>query len=147
MTKISPWAVGAATLLALTAQAGEIETSDWPREFISQEMTTVPVFMDIPLWVRIRDIDKLVIRLIPRSTYEYEGCADVVFETPRNLNVSVRFIPTGAVRGKYSCWLSSSFAEAPEPALNVCVKLETEELPPPMTNVRVGVVTFQVSLR
>ncbi len=144
---MTPWVVVTVAVLAVSTQAGEIAVSPWPGGCVPQEVTTIPVLMDIPWWVRIENLDELVIHLVAQSAYEYEGCLDVVFEASGNLDISARFIPNGAVAGRYSCWLSSSVLRTGENVLNVCVNLEVPKLPTPMTNVQVGVVVFRIAPR
>ena len=57
------FAVAAVALLAVAAQAGEIKYHEWPCAPIPQEITTIPVVMDVGYWVRIKDQDKLKITL------------------------------------------------------------------------------------
>jgi len=144
--RTSPIVIGAVALLTVVAQAGDIETLKWPRSPIPLELTTIPVLMDIQPWVRIKDLDKLVIRLMRRTTDTYEGCVDVVCEARASVDINAEFLSNGLVPGEYSCSLSSSRLDVPGGTLNVCVKLRTEATPPP-ANVQVGVVIFRITPR
>lgn len=145
--KTSLGVLAAVALWATAAPAGEIALFHWPDSLPPQEVAAVPVVLDLPWWVGIVDLDKPAIRLTQRSAYEYEDCLDLVIETPRNLSVSARITPTGAVPGTYSCWLSSPFINAPQSILSICVKLETQAVLPPMNDVHVGTVTLTITPR
>ncbi len=142
--RMNPLTIGAVALLAVAAQAGEINTPHWLRSSCPLELTTIPVWMEVQPWVWVKDVDKLVIYLTRRSACTYEGCTDIVFEARASVNISAVFIPNGVVKGKYSCSLSSPFLDPPGGMLGVCVKLETQESPPP-TSVRVGTVVFRIT--
>ncbi|MEN6429014.1 MAG: hypothetical protein ABFE13_27005 [Phycisphaerales bacterium] len=146
MVRTNPLIIGAVALLAVAAQAGEIKTHTWISSPVPQELATIPVWMEIQPWVRIKDLDKLVIRLIRQSTTTYEGCIDLVCEARANVNISAEFMSNGLIPGEYSCRLSSPYLDAPGGTLSVCVKLKTQALPPP-TNVRVGTVIFRITPR
>ena len=45
------FAVAAVALLAVVAQAGEIKYHEWPCDPCPQEVTTVPVWLELPRWV------------------------------------------------------------------------------------------------
>jgi hypothetical protein len=131
----------------LAAQAGEMVIPRWPGDVVPQEVTSVPVMVEGPWWVWVKDLDELVIRLLRQSAHEYEGCIGLVIETHGSWNVDAEFIPTGAVPGDYSCWLTSSVLRAPESLLGVCVTLKTQTLPPAAKDVRVGTVKLKFSPR
>jgi hypothetical protein len=142
------WVIAAVAVCAATTQAGEIGTFFWPSGFIPQEVADIPVVMDSPWWASILDPDDLVIRLLPLSAYEYEGCTDIVFGAHGDLNISAEFIPTGAVAGTFSVGLSAPILRADEDTLRICVKLKMEApLPPAETDVRVGTVRLRISPR
>ncbi len=141
----NPLAIGAVALLAVAAHAGEIKSPQWPCTLTPQELTTIPVWLDFQPWVWVKDVDKLVICLIRRSAYTYEGCVDVSFEAQASVNIKAEFIPNGVVPGKYTCWQDSSVLDPPGGTLKICVRLETEPSPPPPTNVQVGTVIFRIS--
>ena len=145
--KRSLCALAAVALWAVAAPGGEIAVSHWPASLPPQEVADIPVHLDLPWWVWIKDLDKLALRLTQRSAREYEGCLDIVLETQRNLNVAAKITPTGAVNGTYFCSLSSAFIEAPQTLLSICVKLETETTLPPANDVHVGTVTLTFTPR
>ncbi|MGE5295308.1 MAG: hypothetical protein ACM3VT_10820, partial [Solirubrobacterales bacterium] len=61
MKKKELFAVAVVALMAVVAQAGEIKFHEWPCAPVPQEITTIPVVMDIGFWIRIKDQDKLQI--------------------------------------------------------------------------------------
>jgi hypothetical protein len=122
------FAVAAVALLAMTAQAGEIKIHEWPCKFIPQEVTTIPVVMDVGYWIKIKDQDKLKIKLNQKSIHEYEGCTDIKIETNVNIEVSVSVSATGAVPGKYSASINDANVDAPGGTRTVCVTLKEADL-------------------
>ena len=82
------FAVAAVALLAVAAQAGEIKYHEWPCAPIPQEITTIPVVMDVGYWVRIKDQDKLKIKLKQDAIHDYSGCTTANVETNTCLTFS-----------------------------------------------------------
>jgi hypothetical protein len=147
MVKKSLFAVAAVALLAVAAQAGEIKIHDWPCEFIAQEVTTIPVVMDVGYWIKIKDQDKLKIKLAQKDIYMYEGCTDMKVECNLNITLSCSISATGAVPGKYSCSLNPADVDSPGGTVSVCAKLKDADLsktPGGSKNVHVATVTIKV---
>lgn len=144
--RMNPLTIGAVALLAVVAQAGEIDTREWLCSPTPQELVTIPVLMEVQPWVRIKDLDKLAICLIRQSIHTYEGCIDIECEARANVNISAQFVSNGLIPGEYSCWLSSSQLDVPGGTLTVCARLKTKALPPP-PHVRVGTVVFRITPR
>jgi len=147
MVKKSLFAVAAVALLAVAAQAGEIKLYDWPCEFIAQEVTTIPVVMDVGYWIKIKDQDKLKIKLQQKSIHEYEGCTDMKVECNLNISLSCSISATGAVPGKYSCSVSPSNVDSPGGTVSVCATLKEADLsktPGGSKNVHVATITIRV---
>ena len=63
MLKKSLFAVALVALLAATVPAGEIKIHDWPTTFVPQELTDIPVVMDVGYWVFIDKQGDLKIKL------------------------------------------------------------------------------------
>ena len=148
--KRSFFLVAAVALLATTAQAGEIKIHDWPCEFIFQELSTIPVVMDVGYWVRIKDQSKLKIKLQQKSIHEYEGCTDMKVECNLNVSLSCSISATGAVPGKYSASLNPADIDTPGGTVTVCAKLKNADLsktPGGSKNVHVATVTIRVKPR
>jgi len=146
VVRTNPLTVGAVALLAVAAQAGEIKTHKWLSSLTPQQLTTIPVWMEVQPWVRIKDLDKLVIRLVRRTADTYEGCIDIVCEARADVSIEAEFVSNGLVPGEYSCWLSSPFLVVPGGTLKVCARLKTQAVPPP-TSVPVGSVVFRITPR
>jgi hypothetical protein len=128
MVKKSLFAIAAVALLAVAAQAGEIKIHDWPCAFIPQEITTIPVTMDVGYWIKIKDQNKLKIKLQQKSIHEYEGCTDIKVETNVNITLSCSISATGAVPGKWSCSVSPADINAPGGTASVCAKVKDADL-------------------
>ncbi len=148
--KRSFFLVAAVALLATTAQAGEIKIHDWPCEFIFQELSTIPVVMDVGYWVRIKDQNKLKIKLQQKDIHTYEGCTDMKVECNLNITLSCSISATGAVPGNYSCNLDPADVDTPGGTVTVCAKLRNADLsktPGGSKNVHVATVTIKVMPR
>jgi hypothetical protein len=117
-------------LLAVGVQAGEIKTHDWPCSFVSLEITSIPVVMDIGYYVRIKDQDKLKIKLVQDELdiHKFKGCVDMVVESNFNLCLSASISKTGAIDGDYSVSLDPSTANAGSTTVKVCATLTKANL-------------------
>jgi len=75
-------ALAVVALLGVSAQAGEIKLHEWPCSFVSVEITSIPVVMDVGYWVKIKDQDKLRIKLVQSETdiHAFSGCTNMVVE-------------------------------------------------------------------
>jgi len=151
MKRVS-FAVVAAVLFAASAPAGEIKFHEWPMAPIPQEVTTIPVTMDIGYWVRIKDQDKLKIVLSQDSIHSYSGCTSMVVETNSSLTFSTTIAKVTKdgnviVPGDYSTSVSPANIDAPGGTLSVCAKLQNADLskvPGGSKNVHVANVTVKV---
>jgi len=143
-------AVAAVALLAATAGAGEIKIHEWPCQFIPQEVTTIPVVMDVGYWIKVKDQDKLKIKMQQRTIHSYEGCCDVVLETNVNITVSASITSTGAVPGDYSVKVNgagSAPVDAPGGTVTICAYLDNADLsktPGGTKDVHVATVSVKV---
>jgi hypothetical protein len=144
------FAVAAVALLAVTAGAGEIKIHEWPCQFVPQEVTTIPVVMDVGYWIKVKDQDKLRIKLTQKTIHSYEGCVDVVIETNTNITVSAKITSTGAVPGDYSVKVNgggSAPVDAPGGTVTICAYLEKADLsktPGGSKDVHVATVSVRV---
>jgi hypothetical protein len=150
------FAVAAVALLAVTAQAGEIKYHEWPTGGpIPQEITTIPVFMDVGYWVRIKDQQKLKIQLKQDSIHVYSGCTSMAVETNTCLTFSCSISKTqrvapltgDVVPGAYSCSVSPANIDAPGGTLTVCAQITDADLskvPGGTKGVKVADVTVRV---
>jgi hypothetical protein len=117
--------VAVVALLAVGVQAGEIKTHEWPCTFVALEITSIPVVMDIGYYVRIKDQDKLKIKLVQdeQDIHKFKGCTDMVVESNFNLILSASISKTGAIDGEYSVSLDPSTANKGSTTVKVCATL------------------------
>lgn len=129
MLKKSLFVVAAVTLLAVAAQAGEIKIHNWPTSYIPQEVTEIPVLMDVGYWVSIKDQDKLKIKLQQKNIHEYEGCTDIKVSCNFELTLSTSISPVkvdgnNVIDGKYSSSVSpADLGVGLEQTATVCAKI------------------------
>jgi len=130
MLKRSLLAVAVVALLAVGVQAGEIKTHEWPCTFVALEITSIPVVMDIGYYVRIKDQDKLRIKLVQDETdiHKFKGCVDMVVESNFNLVLSASINKTGAIAGDYSVSLDPTTANKGSTTVKVCAELKNANL-------------------
>jgi len=146
------FAVAAVALLTVAAQAGEIKYHEWPCAPIAQEITTIPVVMDVGYWVRIKDQDKLKITLSQNSIHSYSGCTNATVETNSCLTFSCSIAKVSkdgsvVVPGDYGCSVSPANIDAPGGTLTVCATLNNADLgkvPGGSKGVHVANVTIKV---
>lgn len=150
--KRSLLAVAAAALPAVWAQAGEIKYHEWPSMPVPQEITTIPVQMDVGYWIRITNQNDLKIVLRQEAIHTYSGCTPMTVETNSNLTFSTsiaKVIRDGnaVVPGDYTSSVSPANVDAPGGILSVCAKLTNADLsrvPGGSKNVHVANVTVKV---
>jgi hypothetical protein len=146
------FAVAVMAVLAVAAQAGEIKYHEWPCAPIPQEITTIPVVMDVGYWVRIKDQDKLKITLKQDNIHTYSGCTSMNVETNSCLTFSCEIAKVqkdgkDVVPGKYSCSVSPANIDAPGGTLTACATIAEADLskvPGGSKGVLVGRVTIKV---
>ncbi len=135
-----------AVLCASAAPAGEIKWHVWPCAPVPQEITTIPVLMDIGYWIEIVNQDA-VIKLKQVAIHTYEGCTDLHVRTNTDIRLSCSIKSTGAIPGTYSCWIDGADINAPGGHANVCARLTDANLagkPGGTKNVKVALVTIRV---
>lgn len=125
MLKRSLLAVAVVALLAVGVQAGEIKTHDWPCQFVALEITSIPVVMDIGYYIRIKDQDKLRIKLVQDELdiHKFKGCTDMVVESNFNAVLSASISKTGAIAGDYAVSIDPSTANKGSTTVKVCATL------------------------
>jgi hypothetical protein len=134
MLKKSLFVVAAVTLLAMAAQAGEIKIHNWPTSYIPQEVTEIPVLMDVGYWVSIKDQDKLKIKLQQKDIHTYEGCTDIKVSCNFELTLSTSISPvkvdgSNVIAGKYSSSVSpADLGIGIEQTATVCATLKEANL-------------------
>jgi hypothetical protein len=150
MLKKSLFAVAVVALLAAMAPAGEIKIHSWPTTFVPQELTDIPVLMDVGYWVYIKDQHKLKIKMAQKSITEYEGCTDVKLQCNFSLKATCSISATGAVPGKWSCSVQNSEIDSPGGTVTVCAHLKEAKLvgtPGGQKDIHVATVTLKVAPR
>lgn len=133
-------------LCASAAPAGEIRWHLWPCAPMPQEITSIPVIMDVGYWVEIVNQGD-VIKLKQVNIHTYEGCTDLVVRTNTDIRLSCSISPNGKVPGTYSCSITGADIDAPGGHANICAKLTEANLsavPGGTTNLQVAVVTVRV---
>lgn len=136
-------------ILAVGAQAGEIKTHEWPCQFIALEITSIPVVMDVGYYVRIKDQDRLRIKLVQdeQDIHMFKGCTDMTVESNFNLTLSATISKTGAIDGSYSVTLNPTTAPAGSTTVQVCATLKNANLtgqPAGTKDVQVATVKIKV---
>jgi hypothetical protein len=142
-------ALAVVALLAVSAQAGELKVHEWPCTFVSLEITSIPVVMDVGYWIKIKDQDKLKIKLIQDELdiHKFKGCCDMVVETNVNACLSCSVDKTGAVPGDYSCSVDPASVAPPGGTVQVCCTLVNADLsatPGGSKDVQVATVKIKV---
>jgi hypothetical protein len=126
MLKRSLVAVAVVALLAMTVQAGEIKTHTWPCDFKALEITSIPVVMDIGYYIKIKDQDKLKIKLVQDTTdlHKFTGCTNMTVESNFNAQLSCSITKTGVIAGDYSCSITGGGVIPPgSSTVQVCATL------------------------
>ncbi|MGE5297309.1 MAG: hypothetical protein ACM3VT_20995 [Solirubrobacterales bacterium] len=123
----------ATALLAVSANAGEIKYHQWPTMPVPQEVTTIPVTMDVGYWIRIKDQGALKIVLTQDSIHTYSGCTSMTVETNANVTFSASIAKvlkdgSAVVPGDYTASLSPANINPPGGTLSVCAKLTNADL-------------------
>jgi hypothetical protein len=123
-------AMAVVALLAVGVQAGELKIHNWPCSYVSQEITSIPVVMDVGYWVKIKDQDKLKIKLAQDAgdIHTFSGCVDMVVETNFNVGFSCSITATGAVPGEWSCSVNNANVTPPGGTVTVCAKVIKADL-------------------
>ncbi len=133
MKKKELFAVAVVVLMAVVAQAGEIKFHEWPVAPVPQEITTIPVVMDIGFWIRIKDQGDLTIKLAQEAIHTYSGCTNAVVETNTCLTFSCSIASvvrdgSAVVPGTYSCSVDPANIDSPGGTLTVCARLTDADL-------------------
>jgi len=117
-------------IMAAGAQAGEIKTHEWPCQFVSLEITSIPVVMDIGYFIRIKNQDSLRIKLVQDELdiHKFKGCVDMTVESNFNAVLSATIAKTGAIDGSYSVSLDTTTANKGSTTVKVCATLTNANL-------------------
>jgi hypothetical protein len=137
-------------ILTVSTQAGEIKLHEWPCQFISVEITSIPVMMDVGYWVKIKDQDRLRIKLVQdeEDIHKFKGCTDMTVENNFNVVFSCSISATGAVPGEYSCNVNPTDLPAGGGTVQVCATLKKADLSKTPGNSKdVQVATVKIKVR
>jgi hypothetical protein len=97
MLKRSLIAVVAVAVLATVAQAGYIKTHDWPTTYVPQELTTIPVYVDVGYFVKVLDQSKKIkMHQITGKPQDFEGSVVIKVKTNFDLTLIAAINPKGA---------------------------------------------------
>jgi len=150
MLKKSLFVAAAVAMLAVSAQAGEIKIHTWPTTFVAQELTTIPVVMDVGYWVAVKDQWKNKITLTQVDTSSFSGCCEITVQNNFALTLTCSISRTGPVGGFYSCdfgpGVGSVDLDPGESKVQVCAYLSRADLKAsnPEENVEVAQVKIWV---
>lgn len=141
--------VAVLAMLAVSAQAGEIKTHEWPCQFVALEITTIPVVMDVGYFVRIKNQSSLRIKLVQdeQDIHKFKGCTDMAVESNFNLTLSASITKTGAIDGSYSVTLDPTDCNSGSTTVKVCATLSNANLtgqPAGTKDVQVATVKIKV---
>ena len=136
-------------LLTTAAGATELKVHSWPARFVPKDFAHISVVMDIGYWIDFINAQD-TIKLQQVNLHTYEGCLDVKLVC--NFDVSLRCVvtPTGAIRGRYSCFVEGGDINAPGGTARVCVRLEDANLATRLggsKDIQVATVTVQITPR
>ncbi|MGE5294232.1 MAG: hypothetical protein ACM3VT_05335 [Solirubrobacterales bacterium] len=146
MSRRSLYIVLLAALCVSAAPAGEIKYHVWPCMPVPQEITTIPVLMDIGYWIEVVN-QNTFIKLKQITIHTYEGCTDLHVRTNTQIRLSCSISSTGIIPGTYSCYISGADINPPGGHASVCAKLTEANLagqPGGAKDVKVALVTIRV---
>ncbi|UCG58105.1 MAG: hypothetical protein JSU70_01095 [Phycisphaerales bacterium] len=105
MLKKSLVALAVVAIMATSLQAGHVKKYDWPGHWVWDcvEITRIPVYMKIGMYIEILDQDKLEIIMKQDAWREYSGCVTIKIKTNFKAELSCSFNNQGAPPGEYSC--------------------------------------------
>jgi hypothetical protein len=137
-------------LLPISMQAKILRGRFGSLLYLPERKCTIPVVMDVGMYVEILDCQKLSIKLKQVEFDKFEGCTDIRIKSNFDLELMCKVKPTGMVPGEYSCSIDN-----PKVRLDlsenvavreVCVKAENVKLlyTPPGLDVHVADVTISV---
>jgi hypothetical protein len=144
LSALSLWA-----LLAATASAGELRIHRWPSHFLPVELMHIRVVMDVGYWIDFVNPPH-TIKLEPVDLRTYEGRADLQVVCNFNLSMRCTIAPTGAVPGRYSCWIEGGDINAPGGTARLFVRLEHADVAAQWggsKNVHVATVAVRITPR
>ncbi len=139
----------AVALLATAASAGSFQIRSWPIVFFPQEVTSIPVVMDIGFWMDVA-VEGESLKLLPVGPRTYKGCLNLTIRSNFNLDLTCSILSTGVVGGQYSCSPEWTHIEMPGGAFTVCARLDDADIgnrPGGSQNVHVATIVIEVMPR
>jgi hypothetical protein len=88
MLKRSLIAIVAVAVLATVAQAGYIKTHDWPTTYVPQELTTIPVLVDVGYFVKVLDQSKKI-KMYQQTSAPTNFSGSVVIQVRTNFDLTL----------------------------------------------------------
>jgi hypothetical protein len=149
MLKRSLIAVVAVAVLATVAQAGYIKTHDWPTTYVPQELTSIPVLVDVGYYVRVMQQDRTIkMHQLTGAPTNFSGSVVINVRTNFNLTLIAAINPKGNITA--SSWGVSLLPENVDAGTTTAVTvtatangLAIENVP---ANTEVEVATVKISV-
>ena len=143
----------AASAHATSAQPGFLEVHDWPKYWVEDEVDicTVPVYMELPGFAKVLNMDDLEIHLESLDFRTYEGCTDFEIISAIDVLLGCRVTSNGKVGGDYSSKIENPQVPATgsEPVTRTaCVRLENvsfDTIPAPNESLQVATLTLTIA--
>lgn len=117
-------AVVAVAVLATVAQAGYVKTHEWPTTYVPQELTTIPVWIDVGYYVEVKDQTKNKIKLYQKTgaPRDYVGDTTITIKNNFKLTLAASVSPkAGTIGGTFTVALDKSDLDPGVNAVKVTV--------------------------
>lgn len=115
-------AVLVAAALTSVTSARLLEVRYWPLTFTPQKLVTIPVVMDVGLWMDIR-VQGDAIKLHQVDARRFEGCIDIRVRSNFNARLLYSIASTGAVGGRFTTLPEYADIKVPGSTAVVCARL------------------------
>lgn len=139
----------AAAAFTTAVSAGSLQVRYWPVTFVPQELVTIPVVMDVGLWMDIA-VQGNTLKLHQVDARNFEGCIDVRVRCNFNARLLYSIASTGAVGGQFSVSPEYADIDVPGGITTVCAQLSNADLanvPGGSRNLSVATITVSVTPR
>lgn len=111
-----------AAALAASASAGSMDIRYWPTTFTPQELVTIPVVMDVGLWMDL-SVQNDRIKLNQVDVHRFEGCTQIRVRCNFNATLLYSITPTKVVQGSYAVVPEREDIAVPGGTTTVCAEL------------------------
>lgn len=135
-----------AAALTTAASARSLEVRYWPVTFTPEKLLTIPVVMDVGLWMDIR-IQGDAIKLHQVDARRFEGCIDVRVRSNFNARLLYSIASTGAVGGWFTTLPEYADVKVPGGMVTVCARLteaDFSNVPGGSRDLQVANITVEV---